>query len=70
MIIGPDPIPTVNPRPGWYAQQNGVTPTFSVTEILEGPTVAVPPASPWLTDGNGNVLTDGNGNPLIGGGIV
>lgn len=35
IIIGPDPVPTKDPRPGWNDQQMGYTPLFSVKEILD-----------------------------------
>lgn len=69
IIIGPDPVPVKDPRPGWYASQMGFTPSFSVTEIIDGAVVPAPSSGPWLTDGNGNVITDGNGNPIPIGGV-
>lgn len=37
IIIGPDPVPVKDPRPGWSATQMGFTPAFTVTEILSDP---------------------------------
>lgn len=34
IIIGPDPVPIVDPRPGWAATQQGYTPVFSVLELV------------------------------------
>lgn len=65
IIIGPDPVPVRDPRPGNYATQMGFTPTFSVVELLEDnpfePVVTV------LTDTNGVPLADTTGNGLADG---
>lgn len=34
IIIGPDPIPVENPRPGYQNAEQGATPVFSIQEIL------------------------------------
>lgn len=34
ILIGPDPIPVVNSRPGFQATQQGYTPVFSVLELV------------------------------------
>lgn len=35
-LIGPDPVPTKDPRPGWYMQQEGVTPAFNIADFING----------------------------------
>ena len=35
IVVGPDPIPVRDPRPGFAASQMGPTPTFSVLELLD-----------------------------------
>ena len=34
IIIGPDPVPVKDPRPYFYAEQNGITPTFDLEQLL------------------------------------
>ncbi len=34
IIIGPDPVPVKDPRPGFQATQQGYTPVFSVLELV------------------------------------
>ena len=38
IVVPPDPVPVQNPRPGFYAQQEGPAPTpQSVVNLLYGP---------------------------------
>ena len=34
VIVGPDPVPVNNPRPGSYATQEGTTPAVPVRQII------------------------------------
>lgn len=36
VIIGPDPVPVKDPRPGWRGQQEGQAPVFSVQDLING----------------------------------
>jgi hypothetical protein len=75
ILVGPDPVPVVDPRPGFAATQMGSTPTFNLLEIIDGdllPSNGIqptppPPAGYGLTDGAGNVVTDGAGNAVTDG---
>lgn len=59
IIIGPDPVPVKDPRPGWYYSQMGPTPIFSVEEILGD----VPGQQAAIVDNLANPNM-GNTNPL------
>lgn len=62
IVIGPDPVPVRNPRPGYAATQMGPTPSFSVVELLDDNPFQMVPV--FLLDTNGNYLTDTYGNLL------
>lgn len=71
ILVGPDPVPIRDPRPGWQSTQQGTTPVFSVLELVDDDVVTVPPGNPptptpayYLQDGYGNFITDGSGNPV------
>jgi hypothetical protein len=58
IIIGPDPVPIKDPRPGFAASQQGYTPSFSVLEILDDDFPPKPPIQPSAGLYNdGGVLT-------------
>jgi hypothetical protein len=46
IIVGPDPIPILDPRPGFQASQQGITPVFSVLELIDGDIIPNPPIQP------------------------
>ena len=61
VVIGPDPIPVVNARPGFQATQQGYTPIFSILEIVDGD--LEPPLPPNALGNDGGVLfLDGPNN--------
>lgn len=43
IILGPDPIPVSDPRPGFAASQQGSTPTFDLLELVDGDILPPPP---------------------------
>jgi hypothetical protein len=65
LVIGPDPVPVRDPRPGNYATQMGFTPTFSIVDLLEdnpfepNTTFLTDTAHIPLDDTDGSNLTDG-----------
>jgi hypothetical protein len=50
IIIGPDPVPVKDPRPGFAAQQMGYTAPVNVLEIIDGDLIPPPPRQPTLMD--------------------
>ena len=67
IIIGPDPVPVRDPRPGYATTQEGFTPTFSVIELLEDNPYQPGAATVILTDTPGDLLTDTSGVHLTAG---
>ena len=55
IIIGPDPVPIPDSRPGFQPTQEGPTPVFSVLEIVDGD--LIPPSPPTGLYNDGGVLT-------------
>lgn len=61
IVIGPDPYPIQDPRPGYLAQQAGPAPP-PFFPFIQPP---VPPgAVTYLQDDQGNVITDDRGQPI------
>lgn len=63
IIIGPDPVPVMDPRPGWYAQQMGITVPLTWGPTPP-PTPPVPPSGVYETDDEGDVMTTEVGDPI------
>lgn len=74
VIIGPDPVPIIDPRPGWLDTQQGYTPVFDLLEIIDGdilppppgggPTPPIPPTPGGLAETGGFLyVTDPTGWP-------
>jgi len=63
IVIGPDPMPVKDPRPGYLAQQGGPAPPpfFPFNPFV---TTAPPSAFVYLTDDLNNVVTDDLGHPI------
>lgn len=54
IIIGPDPVPIKDPRPGWYAQQ-----------MQGGPGIPQVGAGGFLSDEAGEPITDDDGDGFL-----
>lgn len=63
IVIGPDPVPVKDPRPGYLAQQAGPQPP-PFFPFLPFETIAPPSAFRYLTDDLGDVITDDLGQPI------
>lgn len=64
IIIGPDPVPIVDARPGFQATQQGYTPAVDILELVDGD--ILPPANAGLGNNNGVLyLTSPSGWPTI-----
>lgn len=46
IIVGPDPIPVKDPRPGFAATQMGTTPVFSPLELVDDDPISATPSPP------------------------
>lgn len=44
IIVGPDPIPVKDPRPGFAATQMGTTPVFSPLELVDDDPISTTPS--------------------------
>lgn len=53
IIVGPDPVPIKDPRPGWYAQQ------------MQGGPPIVQVAGGFLSDDVGGPITDDDGDGFL-----
>lgn len=62
ILVGPDPIPVLNPRPGWQATQEGYTVAADILELVDGD--ILPPSSAGLGNNHGVLyLTSPSGWP-------
>ena len=61
IIIGPDPIPVKDPRPGFAATQMGVTVPL---DLIDEEFFPNPGANGYLTDEFGNLITTDAGIPI------
>lgn len=57
ILIGPDPYPVQDPRPGFAASQMGGLPP---PLVFPGP----PGSNPYETTDQGEIITDDQGNPI------
>lgn len=60
ILVGPDPIPVRDPRPGWQASQQGYTSAPDILELLDGDLI------PGTSGGSGTLGNDGGVLYLIG----
>ncbi len=65
IIIGPDPVPVKDPRPGWAATQMGFTPVFTVTQALGFGAPSAGPAG-YIQDDVNNAILDDESNEILG----
>jgi hypothetical protein len=64
VIIGPDPVPIVDARPGFQATQQGFTPVFSILELVDGDILPGPTINFGIgNDGGVAILTAPAGWP-------
>lgn len=63
ILIGPDPVPVKDPRPGYLRQQAGPPPPPFFPFAPFNP-VGPPSQFVYLTDDLGNVITDDLGHPI------